>query len=432
MSAAPLAGILRVGATAWRRADSRAARLPLWPTLALVSTVVLLVQLPGTHATAWHFFHDSSRLLIGDGPPGEVGGLHLYGDHPEFQFGPLSIGLAVPFSLMGYTVGSWAAMLVASVAGLIAFALVLDTIERLRPGFRAQVRPLVLLASGTAAIVTWGDVAVRTAHIDDAIALVAITTAMRCCAGGESRPCVVALAVAAAAKPWAIMFAPLALLPVADPCVAGLRWVGRWLAANRAGVVRVARVGILALLGWAPFVVAEPHTLDVTDFGIPNDPTSVLRAFGISDPMTPSWVRPAQLLGGIAIVGLVVVRGWWPSALLAGTAWRLLLDPGAHRYYTIGFVLGALIVELIARRNRVPWGTIAAALVLEITAVPGIPEVSGRTLRLICVVAGLAAVGLVSSVYRPRQAAGTGALDQDVPSSRTSVGTSSPAGSTDR
>ena len=404
-----------MGVTLGRWVGSRAARLPLWPTLALVSALVLLVQLPGTHATAWHFFHDSSRLLIGDGPPGEAGGLRLYGDHPEFQFGPLSIGFAVPFSLMGYMAGSWAAMIVASAAGLIAFALVVDTVERLRPGFGAQVRPLVLLASGTTVIVTWGDVAVRTAHIDDAIALVAIAAAVRWCACGQSWACVLALAVAAAAKPWAIMFAPLALLPVSYPCVAGIRWAGRWLAANRAGVVRVALVGILALLSWAPFVVSEPHTLDVTDFGITNDPTSVLRGVGIGDPITPSWVRPAQLLGGVALVGLVVVRGWWPSALLAGTAWRLLLDPGAHRYYTIGFVLGALIVELMARRNRVPWGTIAAALVLEITAVPGIPEVPGRTLRLVCVVAGLAAVGLVSSVYRPRQAPGRRRLGEGMP-----------------
>lgn len=379
----------RTGIRVW--ADARAAQLSLWPTLTAVSAVVMLVQLAGTHATAWHFFHDSARLLVGDVPPGETGGFHLYGAHPEFQFGPLSIGFAVPFSLLGHAAGSWAAMAVASVAGLIAFALLLDTVERLRPGFRDRVGSSVLLLSGITAIITWGDVAVRTAHIDDAIALVGIVAAMHWRTQGRRWLPPLALAVAAAAKPWAIVFAPLALLPVSGPGSAM-----QWLRANWTGFARVGLVGALALLTWAPFVLAEPRTLDTADFGINNDATSVLRALGVSDPLTPSWVRPAQLLGGVALVGLVVVRGWWPSALLAGMAWRLLLDPGANRYYTIGLVLGALIVELAVRWNRIPWGTIAAAMTLEITAIPGIPQLPGRTLRLICVSLALAAVALPS------------------------------------
>jgi hypothetical protein len=401
MMAAPRASVRRVAAASRSRLDGLVAGLPVWPALALVSALVMAVQLPGTHATAWHFFHDAARLLIGDGPAGETGGLHLYGDHPEFQFGPLSIVAAVPFSFLGATAGSWVAMLLASAGGLLAFALLLDAVDGVRPGFRAAVSRGVIVVAGATFIVTWGDVAVRTAHIDDALALIAISAAVRWSArmprsGGRRWKPVLALAVAAAAKPWAIIFAPLALLPAVTPDDAGWRWLGAWLHANRAGLARVALVGSIALLTWAPFVIAEPRTLDTAEFGISNDPTSVLRALGVSDPTTPSWVRPAQLIGGITLVAVVVARGWWPSALLVGMAWRLLLDPGANRYYTIGVVLAALLVELSVRWNRVPWATVVVAVTLEITAMPDMAALPGRALRLVAVASALGVVAVLS------------------------------------
>lgn len=157
----------------------------------------------------------------------------------------------------------------------------------------------------------------------------------------------------------------------------------------------------MALVTWEPFIVAEPATLDTANFGIDNDPTSVVRALGVADPTTPPWVRPAQLVGGMALVAVVAGRGWWPAALVAGMAWRLLLDPAAHRHYTIGLVVAALLVELSVRLDRVPWATLFAAVTLEITAMPGIPALPGRALRLACVVSALAAVVVLSVRRRP-------------------------------
>lgn len=356
-----------------RATSSIGARLPLWPTLLLASAAVLAVQLPGDHATAWHFFHDAARLLVGHGPTGDPGGLRLYGQHPEFQFGPLSVVAAIPFALLGTPLGSWVAMGATSVAGLVVFALLLDTARRLRPGLDVELSPLAVRIAGVVVVLTWSDVAVRTAHIDDAIALASIVGTLRFCAMGRGPAAVVALTVAAAAKPWAIMFAPLALIPP--------------------GSLRLARLGVIGAtvaLTWAPFVLAEPDTLEVTRFEIRNDPTTVLRTLGVDDPTTPAWVRPAQLIGGLAIVAATVATGRWPCALLAGIAWRVLLDPGAHRYYTIGVVLGAVLIELMRRPARLPWMALTAAVILEATALPGAPTGTSGLLRLVCLLAAVA------------------------------------------
>jgi hypothetical protein len=348
--------------------------LPLWPTLAALSAAALVVQAFGVHATAWPFFDDAAHLLVSWDIGHQRGGLHLYAEHPEFQFGPLAVVAALPFAVLGPTLGEAMAMAAAAAAGLLAFAWMLDTVERLRPGFRASTSNTVLLLGGAVVVLTWSDVAVRTAHIDDAIALVALTAAMRACAGNEGLPTGVALTIAAAVKPWAIMFAPLAFVPS-----------GRRLA-------RFVLIGAVVALTWLPFVLADFRTLDTADFTIGNDPTSVLRALGIDDPDTPPWARPAQIIGGTVVVAVVVASRRWPAALLAGVAWRLLLEPGANRYYTVGFVLGALLVEFLARPGRLPLWTLAAAIVLEATGSPEMPGTVGRYLRLACVIGALIAV----------------------------------------
>ena len=149
--------------------------------------------------------------------------------------------------------------------------------------------------------------------------------------------------------------------------------------ARRAG--RVAAVMAIPALTWAPFVLAESETIDVRDHEIRVDPTSTLRALGSDVLVTPEWARPAQLAGGFALALLVTWRGRWHAAVLAAVAWRLLLEPGAHRYYTAGAVLGAPVVELVARPGAVPWRTAVLAIVLELTASPDAPEALARTAR---------------------------------------------------
>lgn len=188
------------------------------------------------------------------------------------------------------------------------------------------------------------------------------------------------LGVAAAAKPWAIAFAPVVL------ALPGRR------------IVRLLLVAAVPALTWVPFVLAEPETLDVTEFRIEVDPTSTLRALGVDDDETPSWARPAQLIGGAVVATMAVRRGRPHTAVLAAVAVRLLFEPGAHRYYTAGAVLGGLLVELVARPGRVPWRTAGLAVALEATALPGAPVIAGRVVRLAAVVGALGAALLTRPV----------------------------------
>jgi hypothetical protein len=351
---------------------------PRWAVVVAASLFVLVVQLPSTHATAWHFFDDAAHGLLGDPPPGERGGLHLYAEHAEYQFGPLAVVFAAPIARLPDAADEVVAMLAASALGLVAFA----AVTRALTWTGAPASRLVWTVTGVVFVVVWADVAVRTAHIDDAIALAGTAIALAAVAApdraGRRAAVVLALGVAAAAKPWAIAFAPLVFATNG----------GR---IDRRGVRDLALVGAIAIAGWVPFVVADHGTLDTSSFEIVNDPTSVLRAIGIDAATTPGWVRPAQLGGGFGLAMVAVRRARWPAAVLAAVAWRLLLEPGAHRYYTAGFVLGALMVELRHRPGRVPVATIVGAIVLEATAIPGGPEAIGRSARAAVVVLASAA-----------------------------------------
>jgi hypothetical protein len=206
--------------------------------------------------------------------------------------------------------------------------------------------------AGIPFVLLWLRLAAYTAHVDDVVILVLVPVG--CAALARRRPgwAAVALAAAAATKPWAVVFLPVLLA-----------------AGGRRGVALTLGAGAAASLTWAPFLLGAPGTLDaLRGFGIDVTPNSGLRALGLTASATPPWVRPAQLLGGLAVSSAVVLRGAWPAAPAAGVAVRLLLDPATHHYYSVGFLVAGLLWELTRDPTRLPWRTAAVMGVLWIAA----------------------------------------------------------------
>ena len=319
-----------------------------------------------THrATSWHFFRDAARLVFA-GAPAHGGGLDVFLSHPEFQFGPLSIVAGAPFALAPQSLAVPAVIALGTLLGVVVALSVEAAATPGRPAPGGALAPVAPLAGAVALAVVWADVGVRTAHIDDAIALAATALACAGVARGRGATATAALAVAAAAKPWALAFAPLA---AAAP---GRR---RWLRP----VVALAAAGAT----WLPFVLDEPGSVVAAgSFRLENAPASALRALGVHDPATPLWVRPTQFAVGLAVAGVLVRRGRWPGVVMAALAVRVALDPAAHHYYSAALVAGTLLWERITLPRRLPLATIAVAVVMELTAGDLHPSALAGALRL--------------------------------------------------
>ena len=343
--------IMPTAARAFR--ERRAPReLHLWAITIVAAATVMVALMQFRYATSWHYFNDAARSLFTPPLRGPGGGLSVYVTHPEFQFGPLAILAATPFAYLPTATGVYAAMAVASALGVVALAALASTTCRLYPSMHR--RRFLVRSSVAAAFFTlvWGEIAVRTAHIDDAIALTA--SALSIAAISRRRPWVATLllALAAGVKPWAIVFAPLALV-----------------VPGKAAWARLIAVCALVTFTWIPFVIANPSTVTAASgFKIHNAASSALRALGVSEPSTPTWVRPTQIIAG-CVAGAVLVRAHrWHGVVMATLAIRLILDPAVNHYYTAGVALGVLVWEAVARPNRIPWLTVLTTIVIEATS----------------------------------------------------------------
>ena len=262
------------------------------------------------HATdalvSWHFVVSGAELLRS---PGHQAGLHLYATHPELQMGPLTFVVASPVS----GAPEWASGLLAVVTIAAAGPLLLQWVTRL-PQVTVTARQ-----RGLAAIVlmpVWAELAVHYTHLDDALALALLVASLHAVSRGRAATAALLLAASADAKPWALAFVPVLLALPRD----------RW---QRAAWSWLAGIG----LAWLPFMIADPATLHVGGFSIPNVASSSLRPFGVTSPETPVWDRPAQVLLGVAL-GLVAVLALLAVVAL-GTAVRDLFARTANALGTI-------------------------------------------------------------------------------------------------
>jgi hypothetical protein len=310
-------------------------------SLLVLLAVALQLALYTNSGFSWHFFMDAGSLLLGQHPPGLTapGGLHLYANYPQFQFGPLALLATValrPFADGGWLIITW----LMTLCGLVVLYLLEYIVRTIRPlvdeDYRATI--VTVLVGGGSFVFSWELLAVHFGHLDDVLALLLITMATLAVVYDAPIIAGVCIGLATDAKPWALAFFALLLL-----FSGRMRW--------RAVLV----AGCVIVVAWLPFVLADPHTLSAAGtFGIPNVRQSALRALGVNSAMTPSWDRVAQFVVGGGLGVVAIYRRRWEAVIGLAIGARLVLDPSVAAYYTAGLALGLLLWDLTGYRRPMP------------------------------------------------------------------------------
>lgn len=322
-----------------RRRVGRIGRSPVrWHHALLTLWTALWFVVAERHgAVSWHYLRTGQQLLFTQLPGG---GLALYANHPELQIGPVSFLVAALFEPFPAEVGEKLADAFMSGLGLYILVLIGRAAADHYRGTglnhkRLQQRVLI---AGAAFIPMWVEVSVRFAHLDDVLALFFTTLAVRALVRGNAISVGMFLALAVDSKPWAVGFLPLLLALPRPTRLRSAAWM----------------IGLVAV-AWLPFYLTHMETLAAARFTIPNQPASSLRWFGVHDPATPWWDRPAQMALGIALGTLAVRRHRWPAVVLLAADARIVLDPSVYTYYNASVLLGTLIWDSIGQRRLVPW-----------------------------------------------------------------------------
>jgi hypothetical protein len=348
---------------------------------ALWAVIVAIVGSMASTKPSWHFFVDSSHLLFDGGirHHHEVGELHLYATHPQFQFGPVSVVVAELIKLLSFGHSTEGASLFIAALSPPIMWLLLDTARRTHPdvSFRRLV-PGATIACFLFPVV-WSYLSIYSLHLDDALAITFTALALWAVACRRELVVGLALGLAVCSKPWAAAFLPLVL-----------------------ALPRGRRLRALGLSGaviggcWAPFVIGGQGTVSALGhFRIRNVRASALHALGVKDAFTPSWDRMTQIALGGALAGWCARSGRWPAAVMVALAVRIALDPSTHAYYTAGLVAVVLAWELLAARWRIPWLSVVTLVALAMPREWHWPwPIRGDVRLALCVV--LVLVGLVS------------------------------------
>jgi len=281
---------------------------------------------------SWHFSVDGAKLLV------HGSGLNLYADAPWLQTGPLSLVVAALLRPLPANMGKDLALVAMTAAGPLLIAALTPLVAPAKRHRRMLIAAIVLIPAWTVLSVRWG-------HLDDVLAMAFAIVALR--AVSADRPVLAGLALAAAiaSKPWAVGFLPLLLV---------LPW-GRLRAAAAAAAGTA--------LAWAPFVLANPHTLGALSPPVGLSPASGLHTLGVRGVLVPAWGRTAQLALAPAAATVAVLTRGLPGVLLVAVAVRLALDPKDNAYYIGSAALAAVVFDLLGTGWTIPWTTLGTVIV---------------------------------------------------------------------
>jgi hypothetical protein len=329
----------------------RARRFAVLGGVTLVWTVVFARH----GGYSWHYFVQGSTLLFhGASGSAAAGGLDLYANYPELQIGPFTFAVAEVLRHLGGANGLVAAWVFMALLGLFVLYVLERIVEAVRPDLVGDDRVhMTMLVGGSVFMIGWIDLSVAISHLDDVLALTLAVLALW--AAIEDLPAIagICIGLSADSKPWALVFLPLILTVPAHT----RRHAAVWTA-------------VTIVAAYLPFVIADPHTLSsASAFTITNEPSSALRALGVSDPGTPSWDRIAQISLGCALGAVAVRRRRWPALILLGVGARIALDPGVYGYYTAGVLLGALLWDLLGNHRPLPIWTLISGTALAVAPI---------------------------------------------------------------
>lgn len=330
----------------------------------------------------WPFFIWGARLLFGDHPAWarEPGGLHLFANYGA-QIGPLTLSIVAALRWIFGDEGSrTASMILMTVLGpLIVRVLELTAreLDQYPPEADADLdRQLLVLLGGSAMTVGWIEIGVHWVHVDDALALLAACCGMWAIATGRPVVLGVMVGIATAAKPWGIVILPMVLA------------FGSAREQRRAAAAATSAL----LVSWLPFVLADRATLGAGEVGVRTSAKSILHLFGVAVGATPSWVRPTQLLVGLALATIAVLKGRWPAVLLVGVSVRMILDTAVWDYYAGGLVVAAFAWEIVRNRAGVPWLTFITLWAVFLAGIDVNGDRMSAVLRLMACVTAIVAV----------------------------------------
>ena len=311
---------------------SRRLGLAWWELVLIAAwTAGWAVRMWDPSGLSWHYFATGGHALF------HGSGLAVFVDEPALQVGPLTLLVAACFDAVP------AGRQIAQVLMVAAGPLLLLS---LAPHATGRARRWRLLAAAFVLVPAWSVLAVRWAHLDDVLAMTGGVLALRAVARDKGLGAMVWLAVAIGAKPWAVGFAPVVL---------GL---------SRARFRVLLGAAALSVASWAPFVLAEPKTLEALRPPVPLIPGSGLHALGVRGRFVPAWGRTLELAGTLLAGLLAAVLGRWPGVLAAALAVRLALDPQDNPYYVGSAVLAAAAFDLLGTRWALPWTTLLTAAAL--------------------------------------------------------------------
>jgi hypothetical protein len=311
---------------------------------------ILVLTATGGQTGDWFLLAQEAHALFGSA------GLHLYALSPPSQAGPVSLVVVRVMDLAG-SHSAVVAEVFNALTGWFLVWIAERTAVRVRGLPSADASPILMattLVLGLLVLQVWGQLSGAFLHVDDALAGTGIALTVLWTAEDRYRAAGVAAGLAVCCKPWALAALPLLL---------GLR--------SR----RVAAFGAAAAVMvccWAPFFVADPHSLSAGSFGYPVSPESPVRALGLHAKYSPKWLRDTELIGILLAGSAAARRRCWYAAAAAGLLARLLLDPltGDLYYYNAVPILCMAGYELAA--GGLAWRTplLAAGMWLDTFVLP--------------------------------------------------------------